>query len=403
MPLVGFKYKQEQRAAAALAKNESVAAARTQSDREYDLRRAQETADITAIASQGAPACTNAAEEARQKGVRLTGEQVGLAGQELRQKKGEVRAADAKATLLETLARLDDPGRELAVLNANQAVTDAQEQLRLATVNAAELLAAANQRNQDAEALPDLSPAWAKNHSTITSSRVLEADLRQMKADLTRLGAAAAPPGAVAYCSLLETTIDHTAHHVPCSRCGVEHGIDRTALAKAAVDAEVAELERLANLPEDTGLTARQILDRSIGRDLEVLRSGGGGKMIGVLLCQDSLGNRVTLRAFSGDSAGRDDVAGWSDHIPPDGQDSFMTSANGVVVPLSALPVTAGTPHGVCAAPKMIQAAHRSGLTIVGIAEAWYGGGPVQPHGALVASCATCKSNLDIQLCPAYP
>ncbi|HEY2015923.1 MAG TPA: hypothetical protein VGH38_20610 [Bryobacteraceae bacterium] len=57
-----------------------------------------------------------------------------------------------------------------------------------------------------------------------------------------------------------------------------------------------------------------------------------------------------------------------------------------------------GTPHGVCSAPKMIQTAHRKGLKIVAMAEAWYGGQP-NDHGELVASCNTCMKNIGFQLC----
>ncbi len=403
MPLDGFKHKQQQQAAAAQARQQVAAAERAQRDRQYDLTRSQEAAATTAIAAGGAGACAAEAATARQAEQAARAAQTGLQGAALRPFKQQVAAAVARAVLLESLAAMDDPGRTNAIQAANLAVTNAQAALQLANATAAQEDAAATALAQAANAIPDLHASWAKDHTAVNSSRALEADLRNMKADLTKLGAAA-PPGAVQYCALLETRVDHEAHHVPCPRCNAEHGIPRTPPAKDAIANEVAELERLAGLPNEDGLNEQQRRDRSIGRDLEALRAGGGGKMIGVLLCQDAHGAPVTLRGFSGDIGNRDDVDGWSTHIPPVGQPgSSVQTANGRTVALGALPPTNGTPHGVCAAPKMIQEAHRQGLTIVGIAEAWYGGGNVQPHGALVASCATCKSNLDVQLCPAYP
>lgn len=57
-----------------------------------------------------------------------------------------------------------------------------------------------------------------------------------------------------------------------------------------------------------------------------------------------------------------------------------------------------GTPHGVCSAPKMIQAAYGKNLKVISMAEAWYGGG-TNTHGELVASCNTCVKNIGFQLC----
>ena len=50
--------------------------------------------------------------------------------------------------------------------------------------------------------------------------------------------------------------------------------------------------------------------------------------MIGVMFCRDQLGQSVVLLGFSGDSGGADDVEGWSNHIPPNGPNSFMTTGN---------------------------------------------------------------------------
>jgi hypothetical protein len=88
--------------------------------------------------------------------------------------------------------------------------------------------------------------------------------------------------------------------------------------------------------------------------------------------------------------------ATWARPIPPDG---VLKSVGGASQSLDALPYKAGDkPHGVCSAPKMIQQATAQGLTIVAMAEAWYGEGP-NTHGELVASCATCMKNIGFQLC----
>jgi hypothetical protein len=86
----------------------------------------------------------------------------------------------------------------------------------------------------------------------------------------------------------------------------------------------------------------------------------------------------------------------WVRSIPEDG---FLVGAGGDIVSLEALNKDHfDTPHGVCSAPKMIQAARAMGLKIVSMAEAWYGGGP-NPHGELVASCNTCMKNIGFQFC----
>lgn len=400
MPLTGFTEKQDLEKAAKEAADKVKAAERTCSDRAYDLKRAGENQDLTKVAAGGKAACQSALDDALEDAERLKDP---LADKTLeRARKQQLGAAKRKAELYQALVALDDSGRSDAIVEAAKAVREAEEALTKATENKDQLAKLAEEADKKAKDFPALDAAWKKDHSAARSARSLEADLRKMKADVDRLGANA-PPSAVQYCKALESQLDHDAHHVPCPRCNTEHGIDRTDDAKAAVDREVKELERLAALPDETGLNDQQKRDRAMGKHLEALRAQKGGKMIGVLMCEDSNGDTVMLRAFSGDVAGADDVEGWCQHIPPNGPDAVMKTANGVAVPLGALPPSPGTPHGVCAAPKLIQEAHRRGLTIVSIAEAWYGDDKVQPHGALVASCTTCRSNLDVQLCNAYP
>src|SRR6185295_18533476 len=132
LPLTGYKYKQEQQAAADLAKKTADAADKTKKDREYDLRKAQDNAATTAIAAGGAAACSDAALVERQAVTRLTGEMSGLAGGAARPYKQQIGVATRKAELLESLAAKDDPGRLEAIAEANQAVVEAQEALRLA-------------------------------------------------------------------------------------------------------------------------------------------------------------------------------------------------------------------------------------------------------------------------------
>ena len=400
MPLTGYSFKQERLEEAARARNTALAAQKSLADRRYNLSQAIETARITAIGKDGKEACQGAlAGAAGELEVLQAPLPTGATKDEGRRRRQEIRSAEGKIRLLQALVDMDGIGRVNAIIDANNAVDIAQGHCDEAAQEVARTEQEATRLEAEANALPDLNPSWRKDHSAAQSIRNLEADLRKMRDDLTRLGQNA-PPTAVQYCRDLEAKIDHDAHHVNCVRCHAEHGIDRTGEAKAAVGEQLAELERLAKLDGEDGLTEQQRQDRLMGQDLEALRSRGQGKMIGVLLCRDSTGGAVTLRAFSGDVAGADDLAGWCPHIPPG---SSMTTANGMVVPLDALPHSENTPHGVCAAPKMIQEAHRNNLTIIGIAEAWYGGGVVQPHGALVASCTTCKSNLDVQLCPSYP
>ena len=86
----------------------------------------------------------------------------------------------------------------------------------------------------------------------------------------------------------------------------------------------------------------------------------------------------------------------WVRALPANGE---LRSASGDTVSLTGLNIgNTDTPHGVCSAPKMIQAARSLGYTVVGMAEAWYGGSP-NTHGELVASCKTCMKNIGFQLC----
>lgn len=399
IPITGYKQKQEMKDAAQAATDAVKAQKKTLNDREYDLKRAQEQADWTDIAAGGADACRDEALQARAEAAAKASaaKATGLAKEEVRKLNGEAKKAEAKAKLLEDLAAKTDLERQEAIEAAQAKIAEAAPKVQ----EAKDLLAQKTQQAQDlidaATAFPDLDPAWAKNHADPNRSiRALEADLRAMQAELSRLGTNA-PPGAVAYCGSLEKHLDSIAHRVKCPRCNEDHGLDRAKKAKDLVMELFKNLEQLGALADDSGLSPQQILDRSIATGMNKLKDAGAGKMLGVLICEDG----TILRAFSGDSNGQDDVPGWSQHIPPDG--GTMTTANGVKVPLTALPAVDGTPHGVCAAPKLIQEAYRLGKVPLALAEVWYGGGNVQPHGALVASCSTCRKNLDVQLCDQYP
>jgi hypothetical protein len=399
VPLTGYKFKKDQLAAVDVAKNAADAQEKTKRDRDYDLTIARERAEWTDIASGGASACGVASLVARQEENRFLGQLADLSGKQARPIKAQMNKAKAKADLLDELARKSDEERQQAIEAAHQNVEEKEAAATNAAVTLVQLRQQETDLRQAANAIPNLDPVWERAHSAPERSmRSLEADLRAMQADLTRLGANA-PPGALAYCNTLEAKLDHDAHHVPCPRCGAEHGLDRTAQAKTEVRQLFQEMERLGALLNDNGLTAQQVRDRSIATGMNALQAAEQGKMLGVLICTDG----TRLQAFSGDSAGIDDVEGWCDHSPPVDQGGSFQTANGVTVPLSALPAVVGAPHGVCAAPKLIQQAYRMGKMPAAIAEIWYGGGLVQPHGSLVASCATCRSNLDVQLCNRYP
>lgn len=329
-----------------------------------------------------------------------------LRGRDRRAKAQEKRAHDRAKDDFQGLLDADAEGRQQAIAEAQgrtqQTAADlaqAQQALQAAQADQA-------QKAQTAAQYSDLGPEWTTDQ-TPRNIRRKERALRDMHADIEDL-TKNVPADARQYCQEFERTLDQAAHHVDCERCPAGHGIDRTAEAKAQVIRMVDDLLTMPNLPPPDDPTEYSELMRSTGARLQELHQSGG-KMIGVLKAQHPDGRIETIYGFSGDmpkpdGPADDDVPGWAPHIPPEG--GVMQTANGVAVPLDALPdVGDGTPHGVCAAPKMIQEAYRRGLTPVAIAEAWFGVGPpqTQPHGALVASCSTCMANLPIQLCDNYP
>lgn len=410
----GFEAKEKAETAAREAQASVKEKKRAVGDAEWDSKNASQKAE--AMEAAAALPADEVAEQHAVAGERLaeieerlaakdpadeTGKKNLVSGADRRQLNKERRAEQEK---LEALGPIQEAGdnvaaREAAVAEAKQAAAAAAERVGEATEELAEAEAELVEKTEDAAKFGGMSKEWFKDQHE-RGSRAQEAALRAMHADLARLGADA-PAGSQEYCEQFEDVVDEAAHHVDCSRCGVPHGIDRTPEAKEAVAEMLAELERLAKLPNEDGLSPQQIRDRKVGQELEKIRAENG-KMMGVLFAEDDEGTIHVIRGFSGDIGGEDDVEGWAEHVPPGGS---MKSANGVEVPLDALPdMDGGTPHGVCAAPKMIQEAHRRKLKPVAMAEAWYGDGSgVQPHGALVASCATCQSNLDVQLCNNYP
>lgn len=169
--------------------------------------------------------------------------------------------------------------------------------------------------------------------------------------------------------------------------------VERTKLAAAGKGADAPEAKRLVKdekahtrLSEELAALTKAHTELEASRpDLDVLR--------------------VQLEEAEAElpaASGRDDTietatgAAWARPIPADGN---LISVGGASQSLAGLPIgPEEKPHGVCSAPKMIQQAKGRGLTIVGMAEAWYGEG-TNTHGELVASCSTCMKNIGFQLC----
>jgi hypothetical protein len=375
----------------------------------------------------------------------------------------------------------------------------------------------------------DLKKLFEKDRSTITP-RLIEQDLAILRQKLAAfpaqtVGAAPCPARTdlTQFVAKLEQEVDKLAHKAKCHLCPSVNGVDRTADAKALINAKVAALEQLAARADDSGLSPAEKIDYALAKSLNSLRTQNdengktAGKMIGVLICRKRPGGEIVhLYGYSGtlasnsrladaevikiqrqleipdkiaakqlevatnqasvDSAERDVAAAvlgakdkdpkgpeaklvatsksaagalrdkqaklakeltalqgslppdlpalrgqlaaaqvratqasvedtaletstagsWVRSLPETGQ---LTSASGDTVSLEALNTGHdGTPHGVCAAPKMIQQAHAQNYEIVGMAEAWYGGG-TNTHGELVASCTTCMKNVGFQFC----
>jgi hypothetical protein len=130
-------------------------------------------------------------------------------------------------------------------------------------------------------------------------------------------------------------------------------------------------------------------------------RENGRGYMAGVLIAKDKQGKRVTLRACSGGPP-----AGFLPIPDPQLQlvgEEKMKTLGGRTVALQAAE-TDSTAPGNCAAPKLIQAAIRQGLTPLAMTEFWRGpaAGPYS-DGNHAASCTTCQRILPALLCPEPP
>jgi len=90
-----------------------------------------------------------------------------------------------------------------------------------------------------------------------------------------------------------------------CSRCGIFHALPAKPVLADCLEL-MAHFRRLGRIDAlEPGL---------VGEDdcgTEALFAEGGGKMFGVLACRDAGGNRVLLRAFSGQFNGLWRVPGW--------------------------------------------------------------------------------------------
>ncbi|HUQ95775.1 MAG TPA: hypothetical protein VM120_29120 [Bryobacteraceae bacterium] len=404
LPLTGFKFSADKIPQVKPAKEVAAAAENAAKDAEWAQKLAEDKAESLLPAGLGPDACRVAAEEARQQAAAakktIEGPPV-LAGKAARPYNAIVKKAEANAERLEALAAKKPDECQDALEAAQKEALEKKAEAEALREKAKELAATAARLEEEAKLLDKV---WAKDQTANPDIRKQEADWRTMKDDLDKLGAKS-PPGAVAYCKALEKSIDDKAHKAHCERCDADHGIPRPDNAKALVTKLIADLERLAKLPTDEGLTTQEKQIRAVGLYVERLRNSKvktdpKGKMIGVLICDDG----TVIMGFSGDVDGNDDMPGFAVHVPPADQGGEFLTANKVKVPLVDLPeIEDGNPHGVCAAPKMIQAAYKAGKKPAAMAEAWYGKDAAQPHGALVASCKTCVSNLDVQLCDHYP
>ena len=303
--------------------------------------------------------------------------------------------------------------------------------------------------------------SWEKDRTT-DPARSIETDLVKMRQALEQFPDKPVDPFAECPYNRLkthlekaETELDQIAHKAPCHKCKKENGVIRTQDAKDLVQEKIASLEELAKRATDEGLSEPEKADWVLAKALEHMRTTKdetgktAGKMLGALLCKNAKDELVVLWAYSGeiadgwreanaevtrlqkavekakdlpertevekllkkaeelrDSAGKGDALKeefvrkyWSDPIPQTGPDAILRSASGAVESIEKLNHgNTKTPHGVCAAPKMIQQAHQKGLVPIGMAEAWFGGGD-NAHGEFVASCDTCMKNVGFQLC----
>ena len=224
----------------------------------------------------------------------------------------------------------------------------------------------------------------------------------------------------------------------PCGLCGVDHAaLLDPACATAALQAWWLEL-------------------LSSSSPLAPLLRQAGGKMIAVLVGLDGHGQRVELRGISGDLLGvadvdgcvpsiirREDTAELEAHtlaivqqatatLEAGGIDdvevqrlrllrkqasrTLMAAMNDAVTlvnragrkaSLRDVFVGDGIPSGTadCALPKLLQQANRQGLTVLGVAEAWWGPGlgvGERRHGLLAMPCTRrCAPILGYLVCDA--
>ncbi|MBK9167884.1 MAG: hypothetical protein IPM24_10510 [Bryobacterales bacterium] len=303
--------------------------------------------------------------------------------------------------------------------------------------------------------------SWEKDRTT-DPARSIETDLGKMRQALEQFPNKPVDPlQDCAYKRLkthlekAETELDQIAHKAPCHKCKKENGVQRTPDAKDLVKKKVARLEELAKLDNDNNLGEPEKADWVLAKALDRMRTTKdetgktAGKMLGALVCKNAKDELVVLWAYSGeiadgwreanatvsrlqkalqeekdlpkrgelekllkeaetlrDHAGKEDALKeelvrkyWSHAIPQTGPDAVLRSAAGGIESIEKLNHgNKKTPHGVCAAPKMIQQAHQKGLVPIGMAEAWFGGGD-NAHGEFVASCETCMKNVGFQLC----
>ena len=228
-----------------------------------------------------------------------------------------------------------------------------------------------------------------------------------------------------------------------CGRCGVDHWV--------SVDPSLG-LEALAAWWQELSSSSSSSSSSMASRLLQA-----GGKMMAALVGCNHQGQQVVLRALSGDLLGVDDV---DDCVPSiirradtaaleaqtlaligaatarlaaggigadevarlkqsrkQASRTLMAAMNDAVTlvnragraaPLREVFVGAGIPSGTadCALPKLLQHANRQGLTVLGVAEAWWGPGLAigdRRHGLLAQPCARrCVPILGYLVCDAH-
>ena len=234
-----------------------------------------------------------------------------------------------------------------------------------------------------------------------------------------------------------------------CARCGCVHEL---AIA-GVIDECLALMAYLEREKRIDGLDEATVPDPSLRTD--ALFTEAGGKMFGLLACRNAAGQRVLLRAFSGQYQGRWSVPGWVEPIcdpdqfaalvaAPDqaikqlgrelaalpassaasrvlrqqrkqlSQDLMaaihdlytLTNFRGESVPLTAAFVGSGAPPagtGDCCGPKLLHHAATHGLRPEAMAEFFWGRPPEsgqKQHGFFYPACATkCQPILGFQLC----